>query len=312
VARRAWFRLTFVAFLLMAANFGGYAFAYFARTRAGNPLFGASADATALAPAYLAYLHDLWTRNPAMTTTSFGDFFTVLGAATAASLGLLLIALLISTVLGLTLGLLGVRRNPPGVRGWITAGAIIGLSAPSFFIGRLAVVALLFLVIYTPWGNQPLPLQGFGWDLHLVLPVTALVIRPTAQIAQVTAGLLAGELGRQYIVAARGKGIPERRIVAHHALRNVWAPLTQAIAGTVRLLVSDAIVVEWLFAWPGLGFLMAATLVPAQFASASVASSFMDPPLVASLLTIFAGLFVLTDLTAGALARLADPRQREA
>jgi ABC-type dipeptide/oligopeptide/nickel transport system permease component len=80
----------------------------------------------------------------------------------------------------------------------------------------------------------------------------------------------------------------------------------------VRLLVSDAIVVEWLFAWPGLGFLMAATLVPAQFASASVASSFMDPPLVASLLTIFAGLFVLTDLTAGALARLADPRQREA
>jgi peptide/nickel transport system permease protein len=174
------------------------------------------------------------------------------------------------------------------------------------------VVALLFLVIHTPWGNQPLPLQGFGWDLHLILPVTALVIRPTAQIAQVTAGLLVGELGRQYIVAARGKGVPEQRIVAHHALRNVWAPLAHTIAGTVRLLVSDAIVVEWLFSWPGLGFLLAATLVPAEFASASVASSFMDPPLVASLLTVFAGIFVLTDMVAGALARAADPRQREA
>jgi peptide/nickel transport system permease protein len=236
----------------------------------------------------------------------------VLAEATIASLGLLLIALLISVILGVSLGLLGVRRKPPGVRGWITATAIVGLSAPSFFIGRLAVVALLFLVIYTPWGNQPLPLQGFGWDLHLVLPVLALSIRPTAQIAQVTAALLAGELGRQYIVAARGKGVAERRIVAHHALRNVWAPLAHAIAGATRLLVSDAIVIEWLFGWPGLGFLMAATLVPAEFASASVESSFLDPPLVASLLTIFAGIFVLTDLAAGALARAVDPRQREA
>ena len=312
MGRRAAIRLLFAAALLVAANFGGYAFAYFARTRGASPLFGGAADTTALAPAYFTYLQDLWSRNPALAVTGRGSFFTVLADAAVASLGLLAIALVLSVLLGLTLGLLGVRRNPPGVRGWITAGAIVGLSAPSFFIGRLAVVALLFLVIYTPWGNQPLPLQGFGWDLHLVLPVTALVIRPTAQIAQVTAGLLAGELSRQYIVAARGKGVPERRIVAHHALRNVWAPLTHAIAGTVRLLVSDAIVVEWLFAWPGLGFLMAATLVPAEFASASVASSFMDPPLVASLLTVFAAIFVLTDMLAGALARLADPRQREA
>ncbi len=310
--RWAWFRLIFVAALLVGANFGGYAFAYFARTRAGNPLFGGQADSTALAPAYLTYIQDLWARNPALTAPARGDFFAVLAEATIASLGLLLIALLISVILGVSLGLLGVRRKPPGVRGWITATAIVGLSAPSFFIGRLAVVALLFLVIYTPWGNQPLPLQGFGWDLHLVLPVLALSIRPTAQIAQVTAALLAGELGRQYIVAARGKGVSERRVVAHHALRNVWAPLAHAIAGATRLLVSDAIVIEWLFGWPGLGFLMAATLVPAEFASASVESSFMDPPLVASLLTIFAGIFVLTDLAAGALARAVDPRQREA
>ena len=310
--RRAWFRLLFATLLLVGANFGGYAFAYFARTRAGNPLFGGQADSSALAAAYLTYLQNLWARNPAIGATARGDFFAVLVEATIASLGLLLIALLISVVFGLALGLLGVRRKPPGVRSWITVIAVVGLSAPSFFIGRLAVVALLFAVIYTPWGSQPLPLQGFGWDLHLVLPVIALAIRPTAQIAQVTASLLAGELGRQYIVAARGKGVAERRIVAHHALRNVWAPLAHAIAGTVRLLVSDAIVVEWLFGWPGLGFLMAATLVPAQFASASVESSFMDPPLVASLLTIFAGIFVLTDMAAGAVARTADPRQREA
>ena len=310
--RRMWLRLLFLALLVVGANFGGYAFAHLARTRAGNPLFGGTTAAPALFPAYTAYLSQLWMHDPAASATMQEDLFTVIGSALVASAGLLLIALSISVGAGLLLGLLGVRRSPPGVRGWITAGAIVGLSAPSFFIGRLAVVALLFTIIYTPWGSQPLPLHGFGWDLHLVLPVIALAIRPTAQIAQVTAGLLAGELQRQYIVAARGKGVPERRIVAHHALRNVWAPLAHAVAGTVRMLAGDAIVIEWLFGWPGVGFLMAATLIPAQFASASVASDFMDPPLLATLLTIYALFFIGADILAGAAARLADPRQREA
>jgi peptide/nickel transport system permease protein len=181
---------------------------------------------------------------------------------------------------------------------------------PSFFIGRLAVAMLLLLTIYAGLSSIPLPIQGYGWDNHLVLPLLALVVRPTAQIAQVVAGLLAGELGHQYIVAARGKGLTERRVIWHHALRNVWAPVAHAEAGAVRLLVADLIVVEWLFGWPGLGFLMAATLIPAQFASASVAARFLDPPLVASLITIFAAVFLVTDLIAGAFARAADPRQR--
>jgi ABC-type dipeptide/oligopeptide/nickel transport system permease component len=76
------------------------------------------------------------------------------------------------------------------------------------------------------------------------------------------------------------------------------------------LLVAELIVVEWLFAWPGLGFMMAATLIPAQVASAAVEARYLDPPLVASLLTIFAAIFLITDLLAGGVARLADPRQR--
>jgi len=166
------------------------------------------------------------------------------------------------------------------------------------------------LTIYARLGNIPLPIQGYGWDWHLILPLVALCVRPTAMIAQVVAALLAGELGQQYIVAARGKGLAERRVIWHHALRNVWAPVAHALAGSVRLLVADLIVVEWLFGWPGLGFLMAATLIPAQVASATVDAGFLDPPLVASLLTIFAAIFLITDLLAGALARAADPRQR--
>lgn len=310
MTQRLLLRLLLLVLLVAAANFGGYAYAYLARTISGNPFFAREATTEALWPSYWEYVQGMAQGNFAGVAVYEEDFLSILRRATAASAGLLALALAISVVLGLTIGLLGVRLRPPGIRGWLTGATILGLSTPSFFIGRLAVALLLLTTIYAQLGSLPLPIQGYGWDAHLVLPLLALAVRPTAQIAQVVAGLLAGELGQQYIVAARGKGLSERRVIAHHAMRNVWAPATQSIAGAVRLLVAELIVVEWLFAWPGIGFLMAATLIPAQFASAAVEARYLDPPLVASLITIFAAVFLFTDLIAGSLAHLVDPRQR--
>jgi ABC-type dipeptide/oligopeptide/nickel transport system permease component len=306
------FSLRFLLFVLLAAvaNFGGYAYAHLARTISGNPFFAREVQSDPLWPSYWSYVQRIFQGSFADVAVYQEDFFLILGRATVASAGLLTLALAISVVLGLAIGLLGVRLHPPGIRGWLTGLTIFGLSTPSFFVGRLAVAFLLLFTIYSRRGQLPLPLQGYGWDAHLVLPLLALAVRPTAQIAQVVAGLLAGELGRQYIVAARGKGLSESRVIAHHAMRNVWAPTAHSIAGAVRLLVADLIVVEWLFAWPGLGYLMAGTLIPAQFASAAVEARFLDPPLVASLVTIFAAVFLFTDMIAGGVAHLADPRQR--
>ena len=309
--RSALLRLLLLVAVLAGANFGGFAYAYLARSTAGNPFFGNQADAGGLFPAYVAYVRQISTASLTDVAVYGDDFGRVLLEATLASLGLLLASLAVSIVVGITIGLLGVRVRPPGVRGWLTAVTTVGLSTPSFFFGRLVVALFLLMIINVPGASMPLPIQGFGWDVHLVLPVIALSLRPTAQIGQIMAGLLAGELGRQYVTAARGKGLAEARVVRHHALRNVWAPVFQAMAGTVRLMVGELVVVEWLFAWPGLGYLLAATLIPAEFASASVESRFLDPPLVASILTIFAVVFVLTDLLAGQAAAMADPRQRQ-
>ena len=310
MAQKLSLRLLLLVLLLVAANFGGYAYAFLARTISGNPFFARETQTGTLWSGYSHYVQGMLQGNYREVAVYQEDFFLILGRAAAASAGLLLLALVISVTLGLLIGLLGVRLHPPGVRDWLTGLTILGLSTPAFFIGRLGVALLLLLTIYARLGNVPLPIQGYGWDWHLILPLIALCVRPTAMIAQVVAGLLAGELGQQYIVAARGKGLAERRVIWHHALRNVWAPVAHALAGAVRLLVADLIVVEWLFGWPGLGFLMAATLIPAQVASATVEAGFLDPPLVASLLTIFAAIFLITDLLAGALARAADPRQR--
>lgn len=310
--RKLLLRLLMLCLLVVAANFGGYAYAHLARTISGNPFFAREANLGALWPGYSAYVQGLFHGDLSAVAVYKEDFLLILGRATLASAGLLLAALLISVSLGLTIGLLGVRLHPPGVRGWLSASTILGLSTPSFFVGRLAVALLLLFAISGLWGGAglPLPIQGFGWDAHMILPLLALSIRPTAQIAQVVGGMLAGELGKQYVVAARGKGLPEHRVITHHALRNIWAPTAHAIAGSVRILVAELIVVEWLFAWPGLGYLMASTLIPAEVASASVEARYLDPPLVASLLAIFALIFVVADYVAGVAARLADPRQR--
>jgi peptide/nickel transport system permease protein len=310
MAKRFLLRLLLLAALIGAANFGGYAYAHLARSLSGNPFFARELQTGGLLPSYGAYVQGMLQGSYTDAAVYEEDFFLVLRSAAVASAGLLALALAISVVLGLAIGLLGVRLQPPGIRPWLTGLTILGLSTPSFFIGRLAVALLLLAAIYGQLGALPLPIQGYGWDAHLVLPLLALAVRPTAQIAQVVAALLAGELGQQYIVAARGKGLTERRVIGHHALRNVWGPALQSIAGAVRLLVAELIVVEWLFGWPGLGYLMAGTLIPAQVASAAVEARFLDPPLVASLITIFAAIFLLTDWAAGSLARLADPRQR--
>jgi peptide/nickel transport system permease protein len=126
--------------------------------------------------------------------------------------------------------------------------------------------------------------------------------------------LLADELGKQYVVAARSMGFSWQRIRQHGAIRNILATVVLTIATSVRLLVSELIVVEWLFDWPGLGNLLAQTLIPIGVVSSRTATEgvlFLDPPVVAAVLTVFAAIFLMTDLTASLLAQRFDPRLRE-
>ncbi|MBP7962660.1 MAG: ABC transporter permease subunit [Caldilineaceae bacterium] len=301
-------RLSLLLPLLAVANFGGYAYAWLARTSMGNPFFATTNASDSLWPAYMDYLTNLlrhgWAALPTMSERG-------MGGALAASGGLLLAAVMVSIGLGVLFALLGTRSRPPGIRGWLTAFTTLGLATPSFFIGVLVIALLLRGLIQGFFTAFPVPLNGFGWDVHLLLPILALSLRPTAQIAQLLAGRLAEEMGRPYVTTARSKGLRSRTQLLGHVMPNVWASLAQIIAGCVRLLVGELILVEKLFDWPGLGQLVANTLVPAQFASARIAATFLDPPLVATLLTLFAAVLLVLDGGAALLSRTADPRLRE-
>jgi ABC-type dipeptide/oligopeptide/nickel transport system permease component len=131
------------------------------------------------------------------------------------------------------------------------------------------------------------------------------------QIAQVTANLMVGELGKQYVIAARSFGHTWHDIRWRQAMRNILSAVILTIASTFRMLVGELIVVEWLFNWPGLGRLLASTLVPGKLSSNLGASSlFLDPPTVAIDIAIIAALFLLTDLFASVMVRIVDPRLR--
>lgn len=308
-------RLAAGALILALVNFVGFAYAHGARyiQQLQNP-YGTRAAPPEILPLYAEYLQ-------AATRLDFGTLavgvgvpvMEALGQAALASAGLLALAAVFSVLTGLALGLLAVRVEPPGVARWLTPVVSLGLAMPSFYLGTLFVAAAAFLLL-RGLGEFPLPLGGFGWDAHLALPTLALVIRPATQIAQVTANLLADEIRKQYVVTARSFGNTWRRIRWRHALSNALAPILLTVAGAFRLAVGELVLVEWLFAWPGLGRLLAQTLLAPNIAAPGSLSGggqyFLHPPLLAALLMVLALAFITVETAASSLARAVDPRLR--
>jgi len=146
----------------------------------------------------------------------------------------------------------------------------------------------------------------------MVLPVLALCVRPTVQMARITSGLIVEELRKEYVVAARSLGHTWRAARGRLVLHNIRSGVILTITASIRLLVGELILVEWLFQWPGLGRLLGWTLIPPLPSSGSGGPLFLNPPVFAAVVTVIAAIFLVTDFLAALLARLADPRLREA
>jgi peptide/nickel transport system permease protein len=312
-------RLVLIPIALGLVNFLGFTYAHFAKPlRAEHTPYVQAVEAGPLMPAYSEYISDVFRLNfdqkvdiPGASRGVPSLVGEVIFDATLASLGLLGLAMLISSILGVLLGLAAVKNDPPGVHRWLTWLSTTGLAMPSFYVGSLLIFALVWYVIRNgPGTEMPLPVGGFGWDSHLVLPLLALIVRPTVQLAFTTAGLLSTELDKQYIIAARSVGHNWRTIRNRYALRNILAPIFLMTATLFRMLVGELVLVEWLFRWPGLGRLLAWTLVPPQLTSSSGSPLFLNPPVMAGTLTIVAALFLLMDFLASILVRVYDPRVR--
>ena len=171
------------------------------------------------------------------------------------SMGLLLVALALATVLGL---LAGSTMALTKRKRWITfilALTLVGMSLPAFFGGLLLQRAEIW---YVSRGNAPLvSLAGFGWDMsHMLLPVIVLMARPLAQLTRTSFISLDRTFKEDYIKTAKAKGLSTTQTVSGHALKNVAIPFLTAVGVSLRFSLSALPIVEFFFVWPGIGLLM--------------------------------------------------------
>lgn len=312
-------RLLLIPVVIALANFAGFAYGHLALAaqRALNPFGAATQEAASISEAYAAYLRGAVAGDlGVLPTVAREPVASAVLKASVASLGLLTLAFLLSVVIGVALGFAAVRHDPPSIAAWLLPVSALGLAMPSFLIGALTIGLLLLLLFRSgSSGSLLIPTQGFGWDEHLILPLLALSMRPAAQISQIVSGLLVEELQMQYVVAARSRGTPWRIIRWRHVLRNMLAPALLALSASFRIIAGELVLVEWLFAWPGLGRLLAFTLLPPTTATMMGLSDarpvFLFPPLMAALTSVFSLLFLLADTAAAGAARVVDPRLRK-
>jgi peptide/nickel transport system permease protein len=175
-------------------------------------------------------------------------------------------ALALSSVGGVALGVLAARRADGTADFVVRTGALLGHATPSFWLAQIAAITLAL-------GTGLFPVQGLtdarqSWNggrylldvlHHLVLPALVLAAGELALTTRLTrAGVLEG-LATDYARTARAKGLPDRAVV-RHALRNAMLPLVTVIGGRVGMIVTGAVLVETVFAWPGLGQLMLSSI----------------------------------------------------
>ena len=169
--------------------------------------------------------------------------------------------------------------------------AFLGASMPSFWLSLLLIYAF---AVKLGW----LPALGHGETKHLVLPALALSLGIAPTYARLLRSSMIEILSQPYITVARAKGVREHTIVAHHALRNALIPFVTVFGISLAHLLSGAVVIETIFAWPGVGKLVVDAILTRDF------------PIVQAVVVISAAFFVLINLLIDISYRLLDPRIR--
>ncbi len=205
------------------------------------------------------------------------------------TLKLAVASITLSIIIGIVAGVIAATRKNTGAD-YATMGLILlGISAPTFWTGLLLI---LVFSVYAGW----FPAGGTGGFLNLVLPAITLAAPSAAVTARMTRSSMLEVLQMEYIKTARAKGQKEIKVIFKHALKNALMPTITVVGMQFGYLMGGAVLVETVFTWPGLGWL----LVDAIFAK--------DYPVVQAGVVFFAAGFVLVNLAVDILYTYVDPR----
>lgn len=174
------------------------------------------------------------------------------------------------------------------------------IAVPDFF---WAILAVLIFASWLHWlpatGYAPVAQVGVGgWLAHLILPVTVLTLGLTAHVSRLTRSSMLEALESRYVLAARAKGLPERLVLRRHALRNALPPTITVLAIDAGILIGGIVVVETVFAYPGLGRLLV------------YAIEHHDLPLLQAGMMVVTAIYAVANLIADLSYALLNPRIR--
>src|ERR1700675_3712210 len=185
--------------------------------------------------------------------------FTVVRGYILATLELGLTAFVLAAVFAVPIGLLSAMKRNSVLDHAAMGLALIGQSAPTFFLGILFILLLALKA-------DLFPTSGRGGWLHLVLPALTLGAFTMASIARLTRSAVLEVLGADYIRTARAKGVAEMWVVAKHTLKNAAIPIVTITGLQFGTLLGGAVVTETVFAWPGIGRLAVQSIYNRDYA----------------------------------------------
>lgn len=232
----------------------------------------------------------LWTGRPVATEILINLWPT---------LELTFLSLLIGAVLAVPVGCWMAQTRGGGADIAMRIGAIAGLTIPSFWLG---IVLILFFSAFAPGfaslGYVPFSEDPVGNLQRMILPSFALALPILANLSRLVRSAMLDALGQDYVRTARAKGLSERTVVYKHALRNALIPFLTSVGIMTGYLLGGAIVVEQVFAIPGLGRLILGAIAERNY-----------PLIQATILVVTAG-FVVVNFLVDFLYIVVDPRVR--
>lgn len=216
---------------------------------------------------------------------------TMIGDAGLMTLRLTALSFIISLVIAIPVGVIAAVKRYSWFDYGSMLGSTLGVAVPNYWIGLMAIVIFSVKLGWLP------PYGSEGWRAYL-LPVIVLSIEEVAALARITRGATLEVLSQDYVVTARAKGLAPRIILIRHVVRNTLLPVVTIVGYRIAFILSGTIVVETVFAWPGLGrlFFQAITSQDLQVVQAIV--------LLLTAIVVIAN--ILTDLTYAII----DPRVR--
>lgn len=252
-----------------------------------------------LATQYFAWLGNAVRGNLGYSISTHQPVAAQIAERLPRTLYLLVGGISITLLLAVPTGILAAAKHNSWIDLGLTTMTLVLMSIPSFWLAIMLILVLAVRFRLLPATGFVYPQEDFGEFLrHIFIPSLALGATEAALVARILRSSMLDALQREYVTVARAKGVCERRVLYVHALRNAAIPVITVFAIEIGYLLGGAIVIEQVFAYPGMGLLLITAIRT------------RDYPVIQGTILVFALLFLTVNLLTDILYTLVDPRIR--